>query len=78
MIFYFSVLASVSAKGSVVPGHIGCIHVYKVNINPEIDAKRSRFMRLDINRESREHRDLYLCISVTMCYMCALPVRRDA
>lgn len=78
MIFYFSVLASISAKGSVVPGHIGCIHVYKVNINPEIDTKRSRFMRLDINRESREHRYLYLCISVTMCYMCALPVRRDA
>lgn len=51
MTFYFSMLTSISAKGSVVPGHIGCIHVYKVNINPEIDTKRNRLMRLDINSE---------------------------
>lgn len=40
MIFYFSVLTPISAKGCVVPGHVGCIHVYKVNINPEIDTEK--------------------------------------
>lgn len=41
MMLYFSVLTSISAKGGVVPGHIRCIHVYKVNVNPEIDTKRN-------------------------------------
>lgn len=51
MFFYFSALTSMSAKGGVVPGHIGCLHVYKVNINPEIDTKGNRLMRLDMNSE---------------------------
>lgn len=40
MTSYFSVLTSVSAKSSVVPGHIGCIHVYKINVNPEIHKEK--------------------------------------
>lgn len=48
---YFSAVTSISAKGTVVPGHIGCIHVYEVNINPEIDMKRNRLMTLHINSE---------------------------
>ena len=51
MFLYFSALTSMSAKGAVVPGHIGCLHVYKVNINPEIDTKGNRLMRSDINSE---------------------------
>lgn len=35
----FSLLNSTSAKCGVVPGHIGGVHVYEVNINPEIDTK---------------------------------------
>lgn len=44
-------LTCFSSESSVVPGHIGCIHVYKVNVNPEIDTKRNRLMRLNINVE---------------------------
>lgn len=52
MTSYFSVWTSISAKGSVVPGHIGCIHVYKINVNPEIHTKRNRFVVQGINSNS--------------------------
>lgn len=34
---FVCVLSSSSAKGRVVPGHVGSFHVCEVNINPETD-----------------------------------------
>lgn len=56
---YFSLLTSISAKGIVVPGHVGSFHVYKVNINPEIDTSRNRLM-------GQEHGYDHLHIPVTV------------
>lgn len=77
MFFYFSALPSMSAKGCVVPGHIGCLHVYKVNINPEIDTKGNMLMRSDINSEQDACTgEVFLSVAILNLFinLCALMV----
>lgn len=35
-------LSQISAKGTAVMGHIGCLHVNKVDIDPKTDTKRNK------------------------------------
>lgn len=54
-------------KGITVPPNIGCIHVKKVNINPEIEKREKYMMR-------------FHCTTITYMHASvrSLPVRRDA
>lgn len=58
MVLYFSALAFILAKSTIVPGNIGCFHVCKVDINPEIDKGKL------VNETG--HRYLYLWIYVKL------------
>lgn len=51
MILFQRVDPPISGKGTVVPGHISWIHVYKVYINPEIETRRNRLTRLTNNEQ---------------------------
>lgn len=79
---YFSALTFISAKGSLVPGHIGCIHVYEVNINPERDPKEkwvNTFLHCcSVSEADSDKLLIKHIVGCTECCVGELPVRRDA
>lgn len=79
-LYNFKVLVCFSTKRCVVPGHIGCIHVHKVNVNPEIDTKRNRLIKANIDSEQLcdPPKCLNMSIKSNKINVPLLPVRRDS